>query len=88
MIRSFLISLVAGLIPIIVLFTMAIIQFVRYGYTRLVETILLIQIGYVILLIPIMIIFFVRRKNGIALGVLVSLVIGFFVAGATMFMGF
>ena len=85
--KGFYLSLVAGLIPIVILTTIAMTQLGRYSYTELGGIIIFIQAGYVILLIPIMILLSILRKREIALGLLVSFGIGFFVALFVIGMG-
>jgi ribosomal protein L40E len=78
--KGFYISLVAGLMPIVILATIAMTQLGKYSYTKLGGIIIFIQAGYVILLIPITILFSILRKREIASGLRVSFGIGFFVA--------
>ena len=79
--KSFFISLVGGLIPIVIFTTIAMTQYIgTCCYSTLGEIIVIIQLFYVILLLPITMLFFILRKKKIALGLLVSFVIGGFVA--------
>ena len=85
--KRFFISLVGGLIPIVIFTTIAMTQLGRYSYTNLGGIIILIQAGYVILLLPTAILLFILRKREIALGLWVSFGIGFFVSLITFGMG-
>jgi len=72
-------SFVVGMIPIIVLTTIALTQLGKFTYTELGRIMLIILAGYIVLLIPICILFFILRKKEIALGLLTSFGIGLFV---------
>ncbi len=85
--KGFLISLVGGLTPIVVFTTIAMMQLGRYSYTKLGGMVIMVQAGYVILLLLITILFFILKKKDIALGLLVSFIIGFFVSIVTFGMG-
>jgi membrane-associated HD superfamily phosphohydrolase len=85
--KGFLISLVGGLTPIVVFTTIAMMQLGKYSYTKLGEIVIMIQAGYVILLLLIAILSFILKKRDIALGLLVSFIIGFFVSIVTFGMG-
>ena len=85
--RSFFISLVGGLIPIAIFTVIAMTQLGRYSYTDFGKTVVFVQAGYVVLLIPAMIALFVLRKRDIGLGLLVSFCVGFFVSLITLGMG-
>ncbi|MFH0769370.1 MAG: hypothetical protein V1932_07385 [Chloroflexota bacterium] len=85
--KDFYLSLIAGLIPIVVLTTIAMTQLGRYSYTELGGIIIFIQAGYVILLLPFALIFLLLKKGTIAKGLLASFGIGFFVALIVIGMG-
>ena len=85
--KPFVLSLIAGLTPIVILTTIALTQLEPWGYYELGRIIVFVQAGYVILLIPTTITFFILRRRDIALGLLVSFGIGFFVALIALGMG-
>ncbi len=82
--KGLLVSLVAGLIPTVVLTTMAIMQLVN---TRLGGILILFQAGYALLLLLASILLFILKKKDIAKGLLVSFIIGFFVLLVRVGMG-
>lgn len=85
--RSSVISLVWGLVPIAIFTVIAMTQLGRYSYTDFGRAIVFIQGGYVLLLLVAAVILFILRKSEIALGLLVSFAIGFFVSIITLGMG-
>ncbi len=85
--RNFFLSLLAGLIPVVILTTTALTQLGEYSYTRLGGIVIYIQAGYVFLLLLATIVAFILRKKDIAPGLLVSFIIGFFVSLLTFGMG-
>lgn len=56
--------------PIVVFTTVAMLQLGTYSYTRLGGTMIMIQAGYVVLLLVITILLFILKKKDIALRVI------------------
>ncbi len=82
--KGFLVSLIFGLIPTVVLTATVILQL---GNTRLGGMLFMFQAGYVLLLLLATILFFVLKKEDITKGLLVSFIIGFFVSLIRVGMG-
>ncbi len=85
--KEYFLALAGGLAPIVVLTGVALSQLGEYSYTKLGAMAIYIQAGYVVLLLLAMIALFMLRKQSLALGVLTSFGVGFFVAIITFGMG-
>jgi hypothetical protein len=86
--KSSLVSLIAGLLPIIILSVIALTQHGEYSYNKLGGLIVvMVQPAYVGLLLLAMIVFFILKKKDVAQGLLISFGIGFFVSIILLGMG-
>jgi len=85
--KEFFLALAGGLAPIVILTGIALSQLGEYSYTKLGVIAIYTQAGYVVLLLLAMIVLFVLRKQNLALGLLTSFGVGFFVAIITFGMG-